>query len=68
MARKLVCVCNFVSEKDILQAIGKGAATLEDIKELTGAGTSCGRCHPAINNLLTSETVNQNNRLQQKLF
>ena len=68
MARKLVCVCNFVSEKDILQAIDKGAATLDDIKELTGAGTSCGRCHPAINNLLTTETVKQRDGLQQKLF
>jgi bacterioferritin-associated ferredoxin len=68
MARKLVCVCNFIPEKEILQAIEKGAATLEEIKELTGAGTSCGRCHPAINNLLETELPKQNNSLQHKLF
>ena len=68
MARKLVCVCNFVPEKEILQAIDKGATTLEDIKEMTGAGTSCGRCHPAINSLLAAVHENKKDNLQHKLF
>lgn len=68
MARKLVCVCNFIPEKEILQTIEKGAATLEEIKDLTGAGTSCGRCHPAIKNLLETHSQNPKDKLQQKLF
>ncbi len=52
MSRKLLCVCNFVTEKEILTAIANGAATLDDIKEETGAGTSCGKCHLPILNLL----------------
>lgn len=67
MARKLLCVCNFIPDRDILKAIEKGATDLEDIKDFTGAGTSCGRCHPAIENLLKESVVNTENS-QQKLF
>lgn len=67
MARKLLCVCNFIPDRDILKAIEKGATDLEDIKDFTGAGTSCGRCHPAIENLLKESVVNTDNS-QQKLF
>lgn len=67
MARKLLCVCNFIPERDISKAIEKGATVLEDIKEYTGAGTSCGRCHPAIENIL-KEQVEKINEPQQKLF
>ncbi len=67
MARKLVCVCNFVPEGEIVKAIDKGATHLEDIKNLTSAGTSCGRCHPAIENLLESSR-NENCNAQLRIF
>ena len=67
MARKLVCVCNIIPEREIVQAIGKGANSLDDIKTVTGAGTSCGRCHPAIENML-KEQVGKINGPRQKLF
>ncbi len=67
MARKLVCVCNFVPEREIRLAIDKGAADLEDIKHYTSAGTSCGRCHPAIENILAASHSNENSN-QLRLF
>jgi bacterioferritin-associated ferredoxin len=67
MARKLVCICNFIPEHEIKQAIGKGAISLDHIKTVTGAGTSCGRCHPAIENLL-KESVFKIDKSQQRLF
>jgi bacterioferritin-associated ferredoxin len=67
MARKLLCVCNFIPDREILKAIENGATDLEDIKEYTGAGTSCGRCHPAIENML-KEQVDKINEPQQRLF
>lgn len=44
MSRRLVCVCNLVTEKEILQVLKKGARSTAEIQQLTRAGTSCGRC------------------------
>lgn len=44
MSRRLVCVCNLVTEKEILQVLRKGALSTADIQQATRAGTSCGRC------------------------
>jgi bacterioferritin-associated ferredoxin len=49
---KLVCLCNLVDEKEIVPVLKKGAATIDEIKKFTGAGTSCGRCHNEINSLI----------------
>lgn len=68
MARKLVCVCNFITEKEILAAIGEGARDLEDIKLLTGAGSSCGRCHAAINGILADTALIRKPDAQGSLF
>lgn len=67
MSRKLICVCNFVPEREIVKAIDKGATHLEDIKNLTSAGTSCGRCHPAIENLLENSR-NEKGKAQFRIF
>jgi nitrite reductase (NADH) large subunit len=49
----IICQCNAVSEKEIIKTIKKkGAVKLEHIQRLTGAGTSCGRCIPLIDDLL----------------
>jgi len=39
---KVVCFCNFVTEAQIIEAIRRGARTLDGIKFRTGAGF--GRC------------------------
>jgi nitrite reductase (NADH) large subunit len=42
--QKIVCVCNGVTEKDILGILKKGARNFEDVKKFTSAATGCGRC------------------------
>jgi bacterioferritin-associated ferredoxin len=49
---KLVCLCNLVEEKEIISVLKKGGISVGEIKKLTGAGTSCGRCHHEIDNLV----------------
>jgi bacterioferritin-associated ferredoxin len=44
MGKSLVCLCNFITEDEILKALKKGARSTSDIQKLTNAGTSCGRC------------------------
>ena len=39
-----VCVCNAVSDRDIIEAIRDGAENLEHIQERLGASTGCGTC------------------------
>ena len=41
---KLICLCNGVSEREILVALKQGARDLEEIKKITLATTGCGRC------------------------
>lgn len=40
---ELVCYCDNVTKGQILAAMEQGARTLKDIKQMTGACTSC-RC------------------------
>ncbi len=44
MKQRLVCLCNMVTEKEIHNALVKGACSASDIQKITRAGTSCGRC------------------------
>ena len=39
MKDKVVCFCKNVSEKTVIQAIQQGAASLEMVRETTGACT-----------------------------
>jgi bacterioferritin-associated ferredoxin len=39
-----VCLCNGVTERDILEAIEAGASSVEEVGHCTGAGTRCGTC------------------------
>lgn len=48
MSNRLICLCNLVTEKEILTALRKGARSTSDIQKITSAGTSCGRCLVAI--------------------
>ena len=48
----MVCVCHGVGEKDILEAVGGGAATVAVVGACTKAGTNCGSCRPAIARLI----------------
>lgn len=45
---EVICHCRMVFEDGIRRTIAEGGRTLDDIKHLTGAGMECGRCLPAI--------------------
>jgi nitrite reductase (NADH) large subunit len=56
-----------VLEKEIVEALKKGARTTTDIQKLTRAGTSCGRCLPIIDALLEEYLENLAADPQQKI-
>ena len=67
MGDRLVCICNFVSEMEILAALKKGAASTEDIQHLTRAGTSCGKCLMTIDQIVEEHEMNVAIDPQRKL-
>ena len=67
MGNRLVCICNMVSENEIIQALKKGAKTTEDIQFATRAGTSCGKCLMTIDQLVEEYEMEVAINLQQKL-
>lgn len=51
---RTICNCNDVDYITIRKAMIAGARTLEEIKEMTGAGTVCGGCEGEIEEILAS--------------
>ena len=49
---KVVCYCNKITNGMIKDAIDEGATTLEEVQEVTGAGTVCGACLENVENLV----------------
>lgn len=58
MGNRLVCICNMVTEKEIVAALKKGASTAEDIQYATRAGTSCGKCLMTIDQIIAEYEMN----------
>lgn len=58
MAGKTICYCLNVNEEEIKQAIEDGANSVDDIKEATGAGTTCGACIKRIEKILVESKEN----------
>jgi len=51
----LVCSCNSVSKREIVQAVEGGCSTLGALKKKTKAATSCGGCGPLAKQILDVE-------------
>lgn len=51
---RIVCHCKQVSYIDIRKAMIAGARTLDEVKDMTGAATGCGRCSDEIEKILAS--------------
>ncbi|MGL5330128.1 MAG: (2Fe-2S)-binding protein [Peptostreptococcaceae bacterium] len=51
---RIICRCKNVSYIDIRKAMIQGARTIDEIKEMTGAATGCGRCVNDIQAILDS--------------
>lgn len=49
---RVICHCKNVDYITIRKAMIAGARTLDEIKEMTGAGTCCGRCKPLVQNVI----------------
>lgn len=47
-----VCVCNGVTDKQIIKASEEGAASLEDLSDSLNVATCCGRCASCAKNIL----------------
>jgi len=39
-----ICICNAVTDSDIRNAVGDGVRNLNQLKQTTGCGTTCGSC------------------------
>jgi len=39
-----VCICNAVTDSDIRNAVDDGVRNLNQLKQATGCGTTCGSC------------------------
>lgn len=53
MSNRLVCLCNFVTEDEIISVLKKGARSTEEVQEYTRAGTSCGKCLVLIDQIVS---------------
>ena len=51
-----VCICNRVTESQILDAADRGADTLEALTQQLNVATCCGRCAECAHELLASRT------------
>ena len=50
---RIICHCKQVSYADIRIAMVSGARTVEEIQEMTGAGTGCGHCIKDVEHILS---------------
>lgn len=58
---KIVCYCNSITNGMIKEAVENGAVTLEEVQEVTNAGTVCGACIENIENLIKSFIAERSN-------
>ena len=61
---KIICHCKNVDYITIRKAMIQGARTLDEIKEMTGAATGCGRCAGEIEKILASVCGCKNTSLE----
>ena len=55
-----VCLCNRVTDSQIVKAIQDGSDSLKKIRCCTGAMTQCGKCAMMCKEILASTNVNDN--------
>jgi len=50
---KIICLCNEITEKEIVTAIKtQGLKNINEVSQITYAGTICGSCLSRINSIL----------------
>jgi bacterioferritin-associated ferredoxin len=53
----LVCHCHAVNDHTIRRCVHDGARSRNDVRKACGAGSSCGGCRPAIDQLIDLHQV-----------
>jgi bacterioferritin-associated ferredoxin len=51
----IVCHCRVVRDDDVRSEVRLGADSLEAVMDSCGAGTDCGGCRPAVEDLVADE-------------
>jgi NAD(P)H-nitrite reductase large subunit len=64
---RLICLCNGVTEKEILQILKRGAKDLEDVKNFTLASSGCGRCKGEVKGIIEYYFSTKTIDLQQNI-
>ena len=52
-----VCICNAITDKQIINAKNQGHTTIKSINRHLGVGNCCGRCIPAAKEVLANHSV-----------
>jgi len=70
MARKknrLICLCNGVTETEILSVLKKGAKDVDEVSKFTLASTNCGKCRSEIVAIANHFFLNKKPDLQRNI-
>lgn len=52
----IVCLCRNVKTSQIVEAVKGGARSVDEVGELTGAATCCGKCQFMVNAIVTDHS------------
>jgi bacterioferritin-associated ferredoxin len=58
----LVCICKGLSERHIQGVVSGGAHTVDEVGSACGAGTDCGTCQGAIEELISEHRLTESGR------
>ncbi len=51
-----VCICNAITDKEIIEAQNKGYTSFKEISQHLGVGTCCGRCVDTAKQILSENS------------
>lgn len=60
-----VCICNAVTDRQIVEALSEGADTLAKLQKKLAVSTCCGSCITAIEDILCRVSTNSHNNPHQ---
>jgi bacterioferritin-associated ferredoxin len=56
-SRMILCLCKGISERTVRLAVATGARSVDAVADRCGAGTDCGSCRHAIQDLVDAEAA-----------
>ena len=63
----IVCICKGLSDKALSGVVRSGCDTVAEIGDACGAGTDCGTCHGALEELITEVRIGESGRQARQL-